>query len=158
MKTPICDFVKNYIENKSVRLHMPGHKGKEYPYDITEIDGADALYVSDGIIKESEENASKIFGSFKTFYSTEGSSLCIKTMLHLAKAYGKTQNRNYVIAGRNAHTSFVSASILADFEIKWIYPKNDNSYLSCEILPNDLDKMLSGAKDLPFAVFVYIYR
>ncbi|MBQ4510711.1 MAG: aminotransferase class V-fold PLP-dependent enzyme [Clostridia bacterium] len=154
MKTPICDFVKNYVDSKSIRLHMPGHKGKEYPYDITEIDGADALYLANGIIKESEENASKLFGSYKTLYSTEGSSLCIKTMLHLAKAYGKGQNRSYVIAGRNAHTSFISASILVDFNVKWIYPKNDKSYLSCEIVPSELDLMLSNAEELPFAVYI----
>lgn len=154
MKTPICDFVKNYENKNSVRLHMPGHKGKSYQGDITEIDGADALYTASGIIKESEENASKLFGSYKTFYSTEGSSLCIKSMLHLAKAYKCGNKRGYVIAGRNAHTSFVSASILVDFDIKWIYPKNDKSYLSCEVDASELDKMLSNASELPFAVFV----
>lgn len=154
MKTPICDFVKSYENKNSVRLHMPGHKGKSYQGDITEIDGADALYTASGIIKESEKNASKLFGSYKTFYSTEGSSLCIKSMLHLAKAYKCQNKRGYVIAGRNAHTSFISASILVDFDIKWIYPKNDKSYLSCEIDPSELDKMLSSVSELPFAVFV----
>ena len=154
MKTPICDFVKNYISTNNVRLHMPGHKGKDYPYDITEIDGADVLYTARGIIKESEENASRIFDSGKTFYSTEGSSLCIKSMLHLAKAYKCGNKKGYVIAGRNAHTSFISASILVEFDIKWIYPKNDTSYLSCEIEPNELDTMLSNESELPFAVFV----
>ena len=154
MKTPICDFVKNYVSKNAVRLHMPGHKGKDYPYDITEIDGADALYTASGIIKESEENASSLFGSLRTFYSTEGSSLCIKSMLHLAKAHKRQNKRGYVIAGRNAHTSVISASILVDFDIKWIYPKNDKSYLSCEIDPSELDKMLSSTSELPFAVFV----
>ncbi len=154
MKTPICDFVNDYCKSDSIRLHMPGHKGKEHPKDITEIDGADALYLADGIIKESEDNASSLFGSYKTFYSTEGSSLCIKAMLHLAKAYKNIKGRGYVISGRNAHTSFISASILVDFDIKWIYPKNDKSYLSCEIIPSELDYMLSSADELPFAVYV----
>ena len=26
--TPILDFVKKYADEKNVRLHMPGHKGK----------------------------------------------------------------------------------------------------------------------------------
>ncbi len=154
MNTPICDFVEAYKNSDKIRLHMPGHKGKMYPNDITEIDGADALYTASGIIKESEDNASHLFGSYKTYYSTEGSSLCIKAMLYLAKMYKNIKGRGYVIAGRNAHTSFVSASILADFDIKWIYPKNDKSYLSCEIEPNELDKMLSSADELPFAVYV----
>lgn len=55
-------------------------------FDITEITGADNLYDPSGIIKESEENASKIFGA-KTFYSTEGSSQANKAMLYLAKKH-----------------------------------------------------------------------
>ena len=73
---------------------MPGHKGVApasiptdikavYGYDMTEITGADNLYAPMDIIKESEDNASAIFGA-KTFYSTEGSSLAIKSMLYLA--------------------------------------------------------------------------
>ena len=48
MKTPICDFVKNYAEGRTARLHMPGHKGAAFlgceGRDITEIAGADSLY------------------------------------------------------------------------------------------------------------------
>ena len=48
MNTPIVDFVKNYNSKKTLRLHMPGHKGESFlgcePWDITEIDGADVLY------------------------------------------------------------------------------------------------------------------
>ena len=74
MNTPICDFVKAYSQGNNLRLHMPGHKGMGVlgieALDITEIAGADSLYEADGIIKESEENASSLFGAH-TFYSTE---------------------------------------------------------------------------------------
>ena len=84
MTTPICDFVENYVKSDAVRLHMPGHKGKCLlgfeKADITEINGADSLFEANGIIAESEKNASSLFGS-KVFYSTEGSSLCIRAML-----------------------------------------------------------------------------
>ena len=77
MTTPICDFVKAYAGSKVLRLHMPGHKGQSFlgseHLDITEIAGADSLYEADGIIAESEANASRLFGC-DTFYSTEGSS------------------------------------------------------------------------------------
>ena len=57
MKTPIVDFVRAYAEKEMLRFHMPGHKGKPFlspePYDITEIQGADALYEASGIIRES---------------------------------------------------------------------------------------------------------
>ena len=64
MGTPICDFVGAYCEKKSVRLHMPGHKGKRFlgfeDLDITEIDGADVLYSAHGIIDESQKNAAEL--------------------------------------------------------------------------------------------------
>jgi len=88
MNTPICDFVKNYIDNRTLRMHMPGHKGKTLLgpelYDITEISGADSLYEASGIIRESERNAASLFGTRETFYSAEGSSLCIRAMLYIA--------------------------------------------------------------------------
>ena len=87
MTTPIYDFVSVYGVTKRIRMHMPGHKGHDLlgfeKIDITEIDGADELYAPKGIIAESEENVSRIFGC-KTVYSTEGSSLCIRAMLYLA--------------------------------------------------------------------------
>lgn len=88
MDTPIVDFVQQYISSNTVRLHMPGHKGKPIlgsePWDITEINGADALYEAEGIIAESEANAAALFGTARTIYSTEGSSQCIRAMVHLA--------------------------------------------------------------------------
>ena len=89
MNTPIYDFVQTYAESGATRLHMPGHKGVAgslgvEPYDITEIDGADVLSKACGIIAESEANAGELFGC-RTFYSTEGSSLCIRTMVFLLK-------------------------------------------------------------------------
>ena len=89
MKTPIYDFVQNYIQSNTVRFHMPGHKGKSLlgceAGDITEIAGADVLYGACGIIEQSENNATELFGTAHTFYSTEGSSLAIRAMLALVK-------------------------------------------------------------------------
>ncbi len=48
MKTPIYDFVSDYIAKNGARLHMPGHKGRIFlgaeSRDITEICGADSLF------------------------------------------------------------------------------------------------------------------
>ena len=88
MKTPIYDFVKRYMDLRPARFHMPGHKGRGplgcEALDLTEIPGADSLYEASGIIAESEANASARFGC-PSFYSTEGSSQCIRAMLLLAK-------------------------------------------------------------------------
>lgn len=125
MKTPIYDFVKEYSERDVARFHMPGHKGRGplgiERFDITEITGADTLYSADGIIEESENYASGLFGTAHTFYSTEGASLVIKAMLALA-ASGK--KRAKIIAARGAHKSFVYAAALIDADIVWCFPEN----------------------------------
>ena len=95
-KTPIFDFLNKYASCDVSRFHMPGHKGIETlgveKYDITEIPGADSLFEADGIIAESEKNLSEVFGTRASFYSTEGSSLCIRAMLYLALLYADCKN------------------------------------------------------------------
>ena len=97
MNTPIADFVRGYEKKNIARLHMPGHKGSTFcgceAFDITEISGADSLYEAEGIIAESEENATNLFGTKKTVYSTEGSSQCIRAMLYLALLNKKTNQK-----------------------------------------------------------------
>lgn len=135
MNTPICDFVRRYAESGALRMHMPGHKGVNLlgmeHMDITEIDGADSLYEANGIIRESEENASALFGC-DTYYSTEGSSQCIRAMIYLAVLHARQIGRTPLIAaGRNAHKTFLSAAALLDTDVIWLYPEKGESYLSC---------------------------
>lgn len=158
MQTPIADFVRAYAKADGVRFHMPGHKGKAFlgcePYDITEITGADALYEAEGIIAESEKNAAKLFGTRATFYSTEGSSQCIRAMLFLAVRGWQGNGRPYVIAARNAHKAFLYAAALLDIDVVWLYPKKLHALCSCQILPEQLAAVLSEQKQPPAAVYV----
>ena len=158
MRTPIADFVKNYREKGMSRFHMPGHKGCSFfgpePFDITEIKGADSLYEADGIIAESEENATMLFGSGRTFYSTEGSSQCIRAMLYLALQSRSQKGRPYVVAARNVHKSFLYAAALLDFDVVWLWPKEMHSLLSCRVNPENLEQMLADRKNPPAAVYV----
>ena len=159
MNTPICDFVRRYAESSMVRMHMPGHKGTGplgcEALDITEIYGADSLYEADGIIAKSEKNATNLFGC-PTFYSTEGSSHCIRAMLHLVTLYARQQgcSRPLILAGRNVHKTFLSAAALLDLDVQWLYPDADNSYLACDITEESLERFLSGAHQLPAAVYI----
>lgn len=154
MKTPIVNFLKSYQEKSPVRMHMPGHKGAGIlgfeGMDLTEIYGADELFAAEGIIKESEQNASNLFGC-PTYYSTQGSTLCIQTMCTIlcqdAKSKGKKPK---ILAGRNAHRSFIHAAALLDFEIAWLYGNSD--YLSCKIHAEDLEKAI--IESLPTAVYL----
>ena len=94
------------------------------------------------------ENAASLFGTAKTLYSTEGSSLCIRAMLFLAKLYGK---KPLIAAGRNAHKAFMSAAALCDFEVDWLCPENAG-VISCEITPDFVENYLANNK--PSAVYI----
>ncbi len=158
MKTPIFDFVKTYAEKNSSRLHMPGHKGSgplgAEKYDITEISGADSLFEARGIIKESEQNATRLFGTLSTQYSTEGSTQSIKAMVYLALKNRREKTERPVIAAtRNAHKAFIYACALLDIDIFWIYGKGDKfSLCECDVTEKDIEEAIlkSGA----FAVYV----
>ena len=138
MDTPIADFVRAYGASGAVRLHMPGHKGKSFlgceALDITEVQGADALYEAAGIIARSEENAAALFGSGGTFYSTEGSSQCIRAMLYLALTGRPAGASNVIVAARNVHKVFVYAAALLDFEVVWLWPEESRSLCGCRVL------------------------
>jgi len=166
MKTPIIDFIKKYNAKKPIRLHMPGHKGQPVlgceAADITEIAGADALYEASGIIGESETNATALFGTGRTLYSTEGSSQCVRAMLELARRWWQEKSgaaqrteRPVVVAARNAHKAFLYAAILLDFDITWLWPEEENASLcSCTVTSETLAKVLTEKGDAVAAVYL----
>ena len=159
MTTPICDFVARYAAVQPLRLHMPGHKGRNVlgleQADITEIPGADVLYHPTGIILESERNAAALFGTGRTVYSTEGSSLPIRAMVYLTALYAASLGKRPLIAaGRNAHKVFITAAALLDVDVAWLYPENGGNLLSCEITPEGLDGYLKNTRELPTAVYI----
>lgn len=159
MKTPIVDFVKKYSLSGTARFHMPGHKGKDIlgceALDITEIAGADCLYSADGIIRESECNATSLFGTAHSFYSAEGSTLTIKAMLALVtEAAREGGNRPTVIAARNAHKAFINACALLDLDVHWIYPADDEHMCECHIGADGVEKAIKESATKPSAVYL----
>ena len=149
MNTPIYDFVKKYAEKNIVRAHMPGHKGvcgndpitSAYPYDITEIRGADALFEAEGIIAESEKNAAELFGTYRTCYSAGGSTLCIQAMLASVCKEG-----DKVVAARNSHKAFLNSCILLGLDPVWVYPEfSDGSVIAGEITPSAIEEGIKAA-------------
>ena len=163
MNTPICDFVRTYSGRNPIRFHMPGHKGRSadpdrdrmplYAADITEVEGADVLYAARGCIRESEENAGSLFGSARTLYSTEGSSLCIRAMLYLAVMHAKLQGRKpKIAAGRNAHRVFLDTAALLDLDVEWLGGGGD--LLRAEISVEELKRLFADPLTAPAAVYI----
>jgi len=154
MNTPVCEFLESYIQKGATRLHMPGHKGigDTEKYDLTEIDGADSLYEASGIIAESEKNAGALFGAH-TFFSAEGSSLAIRAMLRLAALYAAERGEKpLILAGRNAHKTFVSAAALLGTEVEWLF--GEGSYLSCRVTAEKVREYFSRSSRHPTAVYL----
>lgn len=158
MDTPIFDFVQNYIKSNTARLHMPGHKGVSFlgceAFDITEIKGADELYAPEGIIRKSEENASALFGTAKTVYSAGGSSQSINAMLYLSYLRADKSKRPFVLAGRNAHKSFIYALAKLDADVEWLYPNRTQSLCSSLVTAEILRSKLENLDRKPFAVYI----
>jgi arginine/lysine/ornithine decarboxylase len=75
-------------------------------------------------------------------------------MLYLVSLYAKSQGQKpYVLAGRNAHKTFVGAAALLDVEIEWLFPKS-GSYLSCKITGEGVEEHLKSSERLPTAVYI----
>ena len=150
MNTPIYDFATEYAGSGTERFHMPGHKGKGplgvERLDITEITESDNLYAPTGIIKSSEENASLLFGSERTVYSTEGSSQCIKAMLYLAYCYGLSRTKKpLVLAARNVHSSFIAGAALTGIDVEWLDPSEgfDGGICSYPVKASEVKEKIS---------------
>ncbi len=158
MNKPICEFLEKYNSKNPIRLHVPGHKGKSFlgyeKYDLTEVDGADELYLPTGIIKESQQNASRLFNC-PTYYSVEGSSHAIRAMLYLAKIFAKERNIEYnILATRNVHKSFLSGCALLGANVNWIENLDGGSYYSNYLTPEILENYLKNESVMPCALYV----
>jgi arginine decarboxylase len=132
MDTSIIDKLKEIVDTNLISFHMPGHKlGKVYDklgysdilkniykMDTTEIDGTDNLHSPDGIIKKSQERASKVFKSEYTYYLVNGSTCGIQGAI-MASCLPKDK----IIVNRDCHQSVISSCILGDIEPVYIKPK-----------------------------------
>lgn len=137
---------------------MPGHKGQGVlgceSLDITEVSGADALYEASGIIAESEANATALFGTGKTLFSTEGSSQCIRAMLYLALTCRTKGSDPVILAARNVHKAFLYACALLDLTPRWLYPAKSTGLCACPVTGAQLREALSAMDKPPAAVYV----
>lgn len=118
--------LKQYAGDGYIPFHMPGHKrnagkfgmGDELCRDITEIDGFDDLHYPQGIIRQIEENAAKIYGTKSSFYLVNGSSCGI-----LAAVSATIQADKTIIAARNSHKSVYNSIAINHLMPYYLYPE-----------------------------------
>lgn len=103
-------------------FHMPGHKrNPEFLVDcpdITEITGTDDLHHPEGILKEAQQRATRLFGVKKTFFSTCGSTAAI-----LAAVTACTKSGDRVLIARNCHRSVYNAAFVNSLKAEYIMPE-----------------------------------
>uniref|UniRef100_A0A7C5V6V1 Aminotransferase class I/II-fold pyridoxal phosphate-dependent enzyme n=1 Tax=Caldicellulosiruptor owensensis TaxID=55205 RepID=A0A7C5V6V1_9FIRM len=116
-----------------LRLHMPGHKGREeifpdiikniYPgFDLTETLWTDNLLEPRGYIKEFLDEINIFFGSNYSFLSLQGST-------HLIQASIAAFSNPYdsILINRDAHKSIYNIAKILKLDIEYIYPQYDDS-------------------------------
>ena len=133
MNTPVFNKLKEYYEKDFSSFHTPGHKNKAeslislmneiYKFDQTEVEGLDSLYEASGIIKESEENAAKVYDTKRSLYSTGGCTQAIKAMLKLSLPSG-----GKLLTGRIIHNSAISAMGELKIDPVFLYNKIRGSF------------------------------
>jgi arginine/lysine/ornithine decarboxylase len=106
-------LLSEYNKKNVVPMHMPGHKrntamlgdGLPYGIDITEIEGFDNLHDARGVLKETADLASRLYGSGRSFLLVNGSTGGILAGVRSAVRHGGT-----VVMSRNCHMSVYNAA------------------------------------------------
>ncbi|MEG2956944.1 MAG: aminotransferase class V-fold PLP-dependent enzyme [Christensenellaceae bacterium] len=155
MITPIIDMLETIIKGTKARFCMPGHKGKQTflntdisGYDITEIDGADNLYMPSGVIEQSQTLYAKEIGATRSFFMVNGSSCGVQ-----ASVLSVIQPKEKILVARDFHLSAVNAFVFADAQPVFFSPSATNIELPCVITPNDVR---SAIRENPDAKALYV--
>jgi len=137
--------LKNY--NRKIKsFHMPGHKGGKltlvnniHQIDVTEVDGTDDLHHPTGIIKDTQDYISKVYGSGKSYMLVNGSTGGILSAISCV-----VNSRDSIIIGRNCHKAVYNSILINQLDPIYLYPELNQQYGFFEqINPSDLEKLVS---------------
>lgn len=157
MDRSVLETLLERSEENRVRLHMPGHKGREllgdfwrdvFKIDVTELFDTDDLYRPSGMIKESQTIAAGLWGAGSSFYLPGSSTAGI-----LAGVFSATQQKKTVVMARNCHKSVYAACDLAGADKVFVLPRRDPESGAFTVVdPEDLDAALRDNPDAALAV------
>ncbi|WP_223066427.1 aminotransferase class I/II-fold pyridoxal phosphate-dependent enzyme [Paenibacillus caui] len=135
-RTPLFTALKNHAAGDPVQFHIPGHKkgiGMDEEFrtfigdnalsiDLINIAPLDDLHQPTGVIEEAQKLAADAFGSDFTFFSVQGTSGAIMTMIMSVCSPG-----DKIIVPRNIHKSVMSAIIFAGAKPVFVSPAQDHN-------------------------------
>ncbi|MGZ9587049.1 aminotransferase class I/II-fold pyridoxal phosphate-dependent enzyme [Paenibacillus marinisediminis] len=133
-RTPLFTALTSHAARNPVQFHIPGHKkgvgadrefrefiGNEaFSIDLINIAPLDDLHQPSGVIAEAQQLAADAFGADYTFFSVQGTSGAIMTMIMSVCAPG-----DKIIVPRNIHKSVMSAIIFAGARPVFVSPARD---------------------------------
>lgn len=157
LKTPLFTALVEHAEKEPIQFHIPGHKkgygmdsefrefvGKNaLSIDLINIGPLDDLHQPKGIIKQAQDLAAEAFGAHYTFFSVQGTSGAIMTMILSVCGPG-----DKILVPRNVHKSIMSGIIFSGARPIFIHPEVDqNLGISHGITPESVQKALEQHPD-----------
>ena len=145
MKT-IYERLIDYSNSDYYGFHMPGHKrnmgissnAAAFPIDITEIEGFDDLHHAEGILREAQERAARLYGADETHFLVNGSTAGI-----LSSILGVTNKGDKILVARNCHKSVYHAVYMNELNPVYVYPGfDDDMQINTEISAEDIRRAL----------------
>jgi len=135
----LIDILKKH--ESSVRLHTPGHKGRNlygaaqdiYSCDMTELSDTDNLYNSKGILKQIRSSASQIYNTHDCRLLINGTTSGI-----LSSVCACFKPGDKVLIQRNSHLSVYHAAMLAGIDIVYAYGEDGLYYEAHTLKVNDV--------------------
>ncbi|MEJ9209865.1 arginine decarboxylase, partial [Paenibacillus larvae] len=135
-RTPLFSALKRHAEKRPIQFHIPGHKtgvgmdpefrafmGKQaLSIDLINIAPLDDLHQPSGVIEEAQKLAADAFGADHTYFSVQGTSGAIMTMIMSVCNEG-----DKIIVPRNVHKSIMAAIIFAGVKPIFIQPVRDEN-------------------------------
>lgn len=155
--TPLFTGLVDHVQKQPVQFHIPGHKqglGIEPTFrefigpnalsiDMINIEPLDDLHHPSGIIKEAQQLAAEAFGADYTFFSVQGTSGAIMTMIMSVCKPG-----DKLIIPRNVHKSIMSAIIFSGALPIFIHPEVDKEHgISHGVTVSSVEKALEAHPD-----------
>lgn len=133
-QTPLFSGLLEHINRDPIQFHIPGHKkgqgmspefrdfigSNALAIDLINIAPLDDLHHPKGMILKAEQLAAKAFGADYTFFSVQGTSGAIMSMIMSVCAPG-----DKIIVPRNVHKSVMSAIIFSGAVPIFVHPVMD---------------------------------
>ncbi|MBE5889484.1 MAG: aminotransferase class V-fold PLP-dependent enzyme [Lachnospiraceae bacterium] len=144
----ILNELKKLEQSNCYPFHMPGHKrvsiGEGFPYgiDITEIYGFDDLHDAEGIIKEAQDAAAKLYGSKQCYYLVNGSTCGILSAISAA-----VPMNGRILVARNCHKAVYHGIQLRNAYATYLYPEADVNGIFGPVEPELVRAAVEKAKE-----------